>query len=294
MKSIAVDPTNADALRNWDGGDGAYWTDNETLFDLAVARYDAKLHDAARIAATDRVLDIGCGSGHTTREAARRAVDGEAVGVDLSSQLIERARKRAAEQGLDNVHFVQADAQIHAFEAASFDVAISRTGTMFFGDPVAAFTNIRRALRPGGRLVLLVWRSIERNEWFASFTGALAAGRTLPVPPPDAPTPFSLADPNRVRSILGAAGFVDVELDALAEPMYFGRDVDEAHALVLGLLGFLLEGLDESGRRRALDDLRATIAAHATRDGVLYPSATWLVTATCEEGDRHIHKTFRA
>jgi SAM-dependent methyltransferase len=281
MTTIGVAPSNVDALQAWDGGDGAYWTDHEALFDRAVAGYDRRFHDAAAIAPTDRVLDIGCGSGQTTREAGRRATSGSALGVDLSSRLIERASKRAAEQGLDNVHFVQADAQIHPFEQASFDVVISRTGAMFFGDPVAAFTNVGQALRPGGRMVLLVWRSIERNPWFAEFTGALAAGRSLPTPPPDAPTPFSLADPQRVHSILGAAGFTDVELEALAEPMYFGRDVDEAHAFVLGLLGFLLEGLDESGasRRKALDDLRATIAAHATPDGVHYPSATWLVTA---------------
>jgi SAM-dependent methyltransferase len=275
-------PSNADALRAWDGSEGAYWAEHETTFDRSIARYQARFFAAAAITAGDRVLDVGCGNGQTSREAARLAAPGgSALGVDLSSRMIERARRRATEAGVTNCRFEQADAQVHPFEAAGFDVAISRTGAMFFGDPVAAFANIARALRAGGRLALLVWQSLPDNEWVSEFARALAVGRPVPQPPPDAPSPFSLADPDRVNGILSTAGFVDVTLEGASEPMYFGDDVDDAYRFVRGI-GFtegMLRDLDDEARAQALDALRATIAAHATDDGVLYGSATWIVRA---------------
>ena len=275
-------PANADALRAWDGADGAYWAEHEVTFDVSVARYQRRFFDAAAIATGDRVLDIGCGNGETTRDAARLAApEGSALGVDLSSRMIEQARRRAVEQGIGNARFEQADAQIYPFERQVYDVAISRTGAMFFGDPVAAFTNVARALRPGGRLALLVWQTLPQNEWVSEFRQALAAGRSLPTPPPDAPGPFSFADPDRVRTILSAAGFTDVTFEGANELMYFGDDADDAYHFVrgLGFTEFMLRDLDDDARTRALAALRGTIAAHETGDGVLYPSATWIIGA---------------
>jgi len=150
---------------------------------------------------------------------------------------------------------------------------------MFFADPVAAFTNIARALRPGGRLVLLVWQGVARNEWFRELTGALAAGRPLPAPPPEAPSPFALADADRVRAVLSAAGFDGIGVAGVEEPMFFGADVPAATDLVLGLLGWLLAGVDDATRAGALAALHRTLAAHAGPDGVAFGSACWLVTA---------------
>ena len=135
------------------------------------------------------MLDVGCGTGQTTRDAARAASAGSALGVDLSSRMLDHARRRATEEGVTNVTFAQADAQIHPFEPGAYDVAISRTAAMFFGDHVAAFSNIGRALRSGGRLVLVTWQPLPGNEWIREISGALAAGRDLPAPPPDAPAP---------------------------------------------------------------------------------------------------------
>jgi SAM-dependent methyltransferase len=268
-QSAWVDPSNAEQARAWDGDEGAYWAANAARFDEAVAAYHRPFLDSAGIGATDQVLDIGCGTGQTTRDAARAAVSGAALGVDLSAQMIALAQRLAAAEGVANARFEQADAQIHPFAAAAFDVAISRTGAMFFGDPVAAFRNIARALRPAGRLTLLAWQDLSRNEWIREFFTALAAGRELPTPPPDA----------RVRSVLTAAGFTNVQLQGLSAPMYFGPDPDDAYRFVLGLTGWMLEGLDETGRSRALDALRATIAAHDTGHGVTYDSAAWIITA---------------
>ena len=279
--AVPVDPTNAGALRAWDGNDGAYWADNEAVFDDSLDRYRKRFLDTAAVAAGDRVLDIGCGNGQTTRDAARLAAAGSALGVDLSSRMLEQARRRAAEEGVDNVRFIQADAQIHPFDAGAFDIAISRTGAMFFGDASAAFANIARALRPDGRLVLFVWQSLAQNHWVRDFSAALAAGRQLPAPPPDAPGPFSLADPDRVRPLLAGAGFAGTSFDGVEELMYFGDTADDAYRFVLGqgFSQFMLQGLDDHGRTCALDALRATIDAHETADGVLYPSAAWIVTA---------------
>src|SRR5690349_3634706 len=230
MSELTADPSNADQVRTWDGDTGAFWVAEAQHFDEGLTRCYPPFLAAAAIGPHDRVLDVGCGNGESTRDAARAAVDGSVLGVDLSSQMLGLARRTAAADGITNVEFRQIDAQIHPFAAGAFDVVISRMGSMFFGDPVAAFTNLRRALRPGGRLALLTWQRIDENEWMNAFRAALAAGRDLPTPPPEAPSPFAFADPDRVRAILTAAGFVDVTFESLREPMRFGSDVDDAYA----------------------------------------------------------------
>lgn len=272
----SVDPSNAGQLDNWDGDTGAFWAAHADRFDEGVAAYRSQFLAAAAIDQTATVLDIGCGSGQTTRDAARCAT---ALGVDLSSRMIELARRRAESEQIANAAFQQADAQVHPFPDQSFDVAISRHGVMFFGDPVAAFTNIARALRPGGRLALLTWQPFERNDFLSALFTALAAGREVPIPPSDAPSPFALSDPDRVRSLLTSAGFSDVQLHGLQEPIYFGRDPDDAFEYVSGQHAGMVRDLDPDTRARALQDLRASLADHHTEQGVLYDSAAWLIQA---------------
>lgn len=226
------------------------------------------------------MLDIGCGSGRTTLAAARSAAPGSALGVDLSAEMIEVARQAAQREGVPNARFVQADAQIHPFPEQAFDVAVSRTGATFFGDPVAAFTNIARAMCPEGRLVMLVWQPFDRNEYIVAITAALAAGRDFPRPSPYSPGPFSMADPARMRAVLTEAGFSTPNVASCTEPMYFGRDPQHAFQFMTGLAGWMLDGLDDRRRARALEALRTSIQAHLTARGVAYGSAAWLVTTT--------------
>lgn len=274
----AVDPTNAAQAQAWDGDEGAYWADHDDRFDAALAAHQPRFQEVAAVGSADAVLDIGCGSGETTREAARAAPAGHALGIDLSARLVARARACAATAGITNARFVQGDAQVHPFPAAAFDLALSRTGSMFFGRPEVAFANIARALRPGGRLVLLTWQPAERNEWIGALAGALS-GQAPPAPPSDAPGPFSLSDPGRVRALLEGAGFAEVELEDRRAPMVYGSDVDEAHGFVLGLLGWMLADQDQAARRAAEERLREVLADHVTPDGVAFGSACWLVTA---------------
>jgi SAM-dependent methyltransferase len=277
--AVPVDPSNIEQLRAWDGDEGEYWADNAEYFDRSIAPYHDRLLAAAAIGERHHVLDVGCGTGQTTRDAARAASAGSALGVDLSSRMLDYARRRATEEGVTNVTFAQADAQIHRFESGAYDVAISRTGAMFFGDHVVAFSNIGRALRSGGRLLLVTWQPLAGNEWIREISEALAAGRDLPTPPPDA-GPFSLSDPDRVRALLTAAGLTDVELDGTTAGIWFGNDADDAHRFVGGLMGWMLQGLDDAGRARAIDALHDTMAAHAAPDGVLFESAAWIIQAT--------------
>jgi SAM-dependent methyltransferase len=280
-ESIAtrIDDANADQLHAWDGDQGAYWAARADRFDEGVAGYHDQFLAAAAIDTSANVLDIGCGSGQATRDAARRATAGSALGVDLSSRMIELARGVAERERVANATFQQADAQVHPFPDQYFDIAISRHGAMFFGDAQAAFTNIARATRPDGRLVLLTWQPFERNEFISAFRAALAAGRELPAPPPDAPGPFSLSDPDRVRGLLTLAGYVDVRLHGLSERMYFGRDVDDAFEFVSRQHAGMVKDLDADTRARAFESLRASMADHQTEQGVFYDSAAWLIEA---------------
>jgi SAM-dependent methyltransferase len=279
--AVHVDPSNAEALRAWNAADGDYWSEHADRFDASMAPHHRRLLESASIRPREQVLDIGCGNGQTTRDAAKLAAPGFVLGVDLSRPMIERARQRAVAEALDNVRFEQGDAQVYDFERGTFDVVISRAGVMFFGDPVAAFANIARALRRGGRMAALVWQGLDRNEWIGALRSSLAAGRSLPVPPPDAPGPFALADPARVEAILTHAGFDEIAFENVEEPMRIGDDADDAYRFVrgMGFTSFLLEGLDERQRDRALEVLRADIDAHATSDGVRYRSGAWIVTA---------------
>ena len=274
-----VHPSNADAATAWDGPTGDIWTDNADLFDAGVARYLKPFLDAAAIEPTAHVLDVGCGNGLTTREAARLASGGSATGVDLSTRMLDQARRRAAADGLANVSFVQADVQIADLGEARYDRVISRNGVMFFGDPVAAFANLARALKPGGRMVLLVWQPMSENPWFTAFREAVAVGRELPMPPPDGPGPFALGDPDRVRALLTAAGFGEPDLVGIREPMYYGPDVARAERYVQAVLGGLLTELDDAARAEAEAGLRVTLEEHLGPEGVTYPSAMWIVTA---------------
>lgn len=243
-----------------------------TSYDTELRRHTEALLRAAGIRARDHVLDIGCGAGQTTRLAARSAAG--ALGVDISGPAIGRARELARSDGLGNATFEQGDAQVHRFGRGRFDVVISRFGTMFFDDPGAAFANIERALRPGGRLVMLVWQAGDRNEW------EVAIRQSLGVVGPSGGA-FSLGDPPTVSAILTGAGFTDIGWTDVREPVHYGPDVAAALDWVNGFadVGDTLRRLTPAAAAHATDRLRATLTAHLSAEGVRFDSRAWIITA---------------
>jgi SAM-dependent methyltransferase len=273
---------NIEQAEAWNAEEGAHWAAQHDRYDALNAAFTEPLLDAAKIEGTDAVLDIGCGNGQTTREAARRATQGVAVGFDLSAPMLGRAQATAADEGTANVSFEQGDAQVHAFDAGAFDVAISRFGVMFFADPVAAFANIGRALRAGGRLAFLCWQDMANNEWI--MTAAGAALQHVPMPDiggPDAPGPFSLADPDRTRAVLDSAGYVGVEISAVERPMRLGDDAVDAASFLrgTGLARALFDKADPESVERALQAVTEALRPHERPDGVHLGGAAWLVVA---------------
>ena len=209
------------------------------------------------------------------------ADEGGVLGIDLSAEAIALARELAQAEGARNVTFEHGDAQVYPFLSERFEVAISRFGTMFFSDPVAAFANIARSLRSAGRLVMMVWQGHEQNEWSVSIEEALGGAGRDPLLASEGPDPFSLSDPVIVEEILRRTGFTEVDFAEVRQPIYFGRDIAAALGWVQGFAATraVLAGLGPASAQRALDRLRETLAAHTSGGGVWFDSRAWIVTA---------------
>jgi ubiquinone/menaquinone biosynthesis C-methylase UbiE len=254
-------------------------TSGPDFYDVELRAHHNHLRAAYRVSHGDEVLDIGCGTGLTTREAARAAAPGHVLGVDVSERMLERARQLTADEQFDNVRYELGDAQVHRFEPAGFDVAISRFGTMFFSEPAVAFANIAAALRPGARLVMLVWQRYEDNEWARAIDAALGNAAQPPSRGADA---FSLGNAADTAHLLERAGFNDVRFDDIREPVLYGHDVDAALAFVQGFQSTTaaLATLRDDEAARTVERLRETLAAHHDDErGVALGSRSWLITA---------------
>jgi SAM-dependent methyltransferase len=256
------------------------------FYDVELRAHHDHLRAAYGVSSGDEVLDIGCGTGLTTREAARAAAPGHVVGVDVSERMIERARQLTADERLNNVRYELGDAQVYPFDPVGFDVAISRFGTMFFSEPAAAFTNIAAALRPGGRLVMLVWQRYEDNEWARAIDAALGHAAQTPSHGADA---FSLGDAADTARLLERAGFDGVRFDDVREPVLYGHDLDAALTFVQGFqsTSSALATLSDDDAARTVERLRDMLAAHYDDErGVVLGSRSWLVTARRRRSDQ--------
>lgn len=282
-RTARVHQDNEEQARAWNGTEGDYWAAHADRFDRSMAGYREVFREAAAVSQSDGVLDVGCGAGGTTCDAARAAAQGHVLGVDLSARMLHVARERAASAGLRNAQFVQGDAQVYRFEEAAYDVVLSRTGAMFFADPVAAFANLRAAAGASGRLVLLTWRAPAENEWIREITGALAgvgaARQAAQAPVQEGPGPFSLAVPERIETVLGAAGWTRVRVEPVQAPMWFGADVEDALQFLSGLFVWRLRAMEVPERRTAVDRLRTSLDRHTTPAGVELGSTAWLTSA---------------
>jgi SAM-dependent methyltransferase len=276
--------TNAHWIKRWAADDGRHWVAEAERYDKLNASAGEALMCAAALQSGERVLDVGCGNGATSLEAAERVrPGGSVVGVDVSEPMLALARERAASWGVANVEFVEADAQVHPFQASSFDVVISRNGVMYFDDPSSAFVNLRRSLRPDGRLAFTAPQGLDRNEWIMA---AGAAAAPILGPPQDVapgqPGPMGLADPDRTRQILEGVGFTHLTIEDVTVPMRIGADVDDALAFICSVpfVRELLDAAPPSLQERATIAVRNALEAHAGPQGVItHNNGVWLVTA---------------
>lgn len=267
------------AGRNREVSDAA-WSDDRAPTKTGSVDYDAELqlHNrafrrACAIRAHERVLDIGCGTGQTTRDAARAASGGNAAGIDISAPMIARAAELAVAEGVRNVRFEQGNAQTHTFSPQGFDVAISRFGTMFFADAGAAIRNIRGALAVDGRLVMMVWQAREANEWSMAVHGDRAQSTAA----------FSLADPAMVERVLVAAGFVETTFQDVHEPVYYGDSVEAALDWIAQFKATrdALRSMDAVSADHERERLREIVAQHHRNGGVWFDSRAWIISARC-------------
>jgi len=277
---------NAGQIEYWNATAGPKWVAMQESLDRQIGPLGEAAMEAARLAPGERVLDVGCGCGATSIELARRVAPGGSVlGVDVSSVMLAAARAAAARASAMGVTFADADAQTASLAPGGFDVAFSRFGVMFFADPTAAFTNLRRALRPGGRLAFVCWQALPKNPWMSLPLSAALRHMPPPTPPaPDAPGPFAFADPERVRRILEGAGFAGVSLAPHDADLVVGggRDLDGTvdFLLQMGPLAAALRESDPALRGRVADAVREAVAPHADAAGSVHlASATWIVTA---------------
>jgi SAM-dependent methyltransferase len=271
----------------WNDSAGPIWVAQQEKLDAQIGPLGALARERAAIRAGERVLDVGCGCGSTTLELANAVgATGQVVAVDISRPMLELAQRRARAAGLDDrIAFRLEDAQVADFGAASADLVFSRFGVMFFADPVAAFANLRRALRPGGRLAFVCWQPRDKNPWMMAPVLAAAPHIQFPAPPPpDAPGPFAFGDAARVRGILEAAGFAKVAHEAVNRPIKLAGDsVDDALDLFLqiGPLGALLREVKpgEQQRARVIGAVREVIESFRTPRGLEAGAGAWIVTA---------------
>ncbi len=273
---------NAEQIAYWNGPVGERWTREQDALDRAFASFTAALLDLAALRAGERVLDVGCGCGTPTIAAAGRVgPGGEVLGVDVSAPMLARAGERSA--GRANVSYLLADASTSRFDR-SFDVVMSRFGVMFFDDPVGAFTNLRSALRSGGRACFACWRPFADNEW-ARVPFDAAARQLPPQPPsdPEQPGPFSLADAARVERVLRAAGFASVGVAPYdGEVVLSDEGVDAAvrFTMTIGPTARLIREADDDAGARVRGAIEAALRPLARGDRVVLGGASWLVEAT--------------
>lgn len=272
---------NADQIEFWNSEVGERWAEMQARMDVVLSDIAAAVLALAAARPGERALDVGCGCGATTLALARAVgPSGAATGIDISRPMLEVARRRAREAGAD-IDFIEADASEYGFKP-DFDLVFSRFGVMFFADPAAAFANLRRALKPGGRLRFVCWRAPAENLWA---TAPFAAVKDL-LPPqeevdPNAPGPFAFADEARLKTILGDAGFSGVRIDKLDTVMLLGADVPAAleQSLKIGPCARAIADADEALKDQVRARIADLLATFKTTRGIAPPAACWLVSA---------------
>jgi SAM-dependent methyltransferase len=285
MSSPTGEQDNSAQIAYWNDRAAETWTAFQERLDSLFAPLTAVALDAAAPAPGERVVDVGCGCGATVLALADRVgPTGHVLGLDVSEPMSAQARRRIAAAGLANAEVVVSDAAVHAFSRAETDLLFSRFGVMFFADPVAAFANLRTAMRPGGRLLCAAWRPLADNPWFS-----VPMQAALPLLPaqapvdPDAPGPFAFARRERTLEIFSAAGWRDVSLSRHDIPMRFAEagQIEQAteFATRVGMLARVLNEVDAALRATVRVAVAEALSSHETAAGISLTGSIWLISA---------------
>jgi len=274
---------NIDQYEVWNGESGRRWVADHDRRDRAMEAVSVALLGEAGLVAGESVLDVGCGCGATSIAAARAVTPaGTVVGIDLSAPMLQVARDRAEVAGVTNVSFEFGDAQVHDISFDAFDVAISRFGTMFFADPVAAFANIAGALRPGARLCVATWQPLAANDWLTIPGAALLRYGSPPPAAGDGPGMFAQSDPAVIARTLAGSGFAAIAVEPVTVSLALGGDVDDAvdYLAATGVGRALLDTIPAADRPAALDAVGGVLADDVDDTGVHLDAAVWITTAS--------------
>jgi SAM-dependent methyltransferase len=283
---LAATGPNADQIDYWNSDVGERWARFQDRLDGMLQPFSDAVLDLAGIKRGERIMDVGCGCGATTFDAAAKTgASGRALGVDISAPMVARAKARALELG-SPAEFMLADAATHDFGADTFDLLVSRFGIMFFAEPAAAFAHMKKALAPSGRVAFVCWRPMKENGWVS--VPLFAALPHLPEqepPVPGAPGPFAFADPERFRGILREAGYRDIAIDPFDTELTLGKGPDPValaleQTLEIGPLSRALKEQPEAVRDRATDAVREALAKHEANGEIRLAGAVWLVSAS--------------
>ena len=264
----------------WNGPGARSWITAQAVLDQAFHGFETLLADMAVEAGAHAVLDVGCGTGATTRAIAGRITpEGTALGLDLSAPMIAHAESLAEKDG-SPARFLAGDAQTHAFPPGEFDLIVSRFGVMFFSDPVAAFANLRRAAKPDARLAMISWRSITENPFMT--VAERAAAPLLPDLPKrgGGPGQFAFADQDQVHGILDAAGWTDVSSEALDMVCAFPAAALDTYLSLMGPVGQMLAKSDDATRERVISAIRDGFSEYISGPDIQFTAACWLTRAT--------------
>jgi len=283
MDAPAGHEENADQIAYWNGPAGGRWADRQAAQDILLGPVADILIDRAKPVSGERVIDVGCGSGATAIAFGRKvAPSGHVFGIDVSNPMLERARASAPKDL--PIDFVLADATVYPFDPQSVDLLASRFGVMFFADPVLSFTNMRKALRPSGRLAFACWREPRENPWMlAPLQAVYKHAPKLPPQGPEDPGPFAFASEERVNRILSAAGFTNIAMEPcpLSLDIAIGGGLDAAVQSVVGIgpSNRALEGQPAEIRAAAIQSIREMLTPLAKGNTVPLAGSIWIVTA---------------
>lgn len=275
---------NAEQAQYWSER-AASWIEIEDQTETIIGEPGRLAMDRLRLHPGERVLDLGCGTGRTTLEiGARVGREGWVIGVDISAEMLVRAREHASTIPIRNVEFVNADAQTHDLGRAAFDAAYSRFGVMFFSDPAAAFSNVRQSLRSGGRVSFVCWMALAENEWMMvpGMTAVSVIGETPPAMGPEEPGPFSLSDPERLHSILTSAGMTNIDISPHRSSVSFSEEQIPEVATLATRVGAVREMLQESTsdlRERVVKAIEAELRSRLVDGEVRLSRSVFLVSA---------------